>query len=151
MTDLLRFSLTVHPDESWDATWIAQDGSSVPQATLARMLSLSAVELLKAPSRRVISESEAAVAKAKADAYVEASRLPEGWEPTLDGCQVTICGPLQSFTKPFRRIADGAVHDAPVADQNGTTTPDTAGVLRAYDDANPVADTGPTRTLASQE
>lgn len=138
VTDLLHFSLTIHPDESWTASWVSQDGSSIAQATLAKLLAMSTAKLLEAPSRRVISESEAELVKLRAEKYKEESRLPEGWEPTLDGCSVTICGPAQSFTKPFRRITDGVTHEAPVADQDGTTTPDTVGVLRAFDAANPV-------------
>lgn len=138
MNALLRYELIINPDGSWATQCVAQDGTSIPAATVARLLSLSSAAFLVNPGLRIIGESEAKEAAAKAEAYVKAGVIPDGWEPTLDGCAITLMGSAQSFSKTFRRVADGVVHEAPVADQDGTVTPDTAGVLRAFDTANPV-------------
>lgn len=138
MTELLRLSVVLTADGRWMPEHVAQNGATFTHAEAMRLLCLAAAQLGERPAARILSEAEHVAMVAERVARAEASKIPAGWEATQDGACLTIVGSAQSFSKTFRRVADGAVHEAPVADENGTPTPDTAGVLRAYDEANPV-------------
>lgn len=121
--------------------FVADDGEVVTTRYAADALHELGCFVAKQPEAVVPTAAGWAVIEARAQAEAEARAIPPGWEATLDGAEVTLVGSAATFTKTFRRVADGATCAAPVVDEAGTTSPDTAACLAAYDADHPFVQT----------